>query len=81
MPEVASVNTGAVRWPDPVSAGLTVRGMQIELHRCLNQPSGKTRGEPDAVRVARPVRRAVSGKRTGSNPGTAPRTDPTTAPC
>src|SRR4051812_20810241 len=29
----ASVNTGAVRWSDPVSAYLMVRRMQIKLHR------------------------------------------------
>jgi RNA-directed DNA polymerase len=33
MPEAAPVNTGAVRWPDPGSADLAVREMQIKLHR------------------------------------------------
>ena len=33
MSEDTSVNTGAVRWPDPDSADLAVRRMQIKLHR------------------------------------------------
>jgi hypothetical protein len=35
-----------------------------------------TRGEPDAVKVARPVREGGPGKRTRRNPGTAPGVDP-----
>jgi hypothetical protein len=35
-----------------------------------------TRGEPDAVKAARPVREGGPGKRTRSNPGTAPGADP-----
>ena len=30
MSEGALVNTGAVRWPDPVPAGLTVRSMHTK---------------------------------------------------
>ncbi len=33
MPEDAPVNAGAAQWPDPVSASLAVRKMQIKLHR------------------------------------------------
>ena len=32
MPEDAPVNTGAVSWPDPYPAGVTVRRMQTKLH-------------------------------------------------
>jgi hypothetical protein len=35
-----------------------------------------TRGEPDAVKAARPVREGGPGKRTRRNPGTAPGADP-----
>src|SRR5205807_4372046 len=41
-----------------------------------HQPT-EARGEPDAVKVARPVRAGGLGKRTWSNPGTAPQADPT----
>ncbi len=34
-----------------------------------------TRGEPDAVKVARPVRGSDIGETTRGNPGTAPRVD------
>jgi len=30
MSEGALVNTGAVRWPDPVLAGVTLRSMQTK---------------------------------------------------
>ncbi len=33
MPEVAVANASAVQWPSPLLAELTVRGMQIKLHR------------------------------------------------
>jgi RNA-directed DNA polymerase len=33
MPEDAPVNTGAVAWPDPLTASVMVREMQIKLHR------------------------------------------------
>src|SRR3954447_3580916 len=33
MFEDASVNTGAVSWPDPMSAAVAVRRMQTKLHR------------------------------------------------
>lgn len=33
MVEDAPVNTGAVAWPDLDSAALTVRRMQVKLHR------------------------------------------------
>ena len=33
MPEGAVANASAVQWPSPLLAELTVRGMQIKLHR------------------------------------------------
>ena len=39
MSEEASVNTGAVNWPDPDSAWVAVRRMQTKLHRwALDDP-------------------------------------------
>src|SRR5215472_9262893 len=39
--------------------------------------TGLTRGEPDAVRIARPVRRGGPGKRPGENPEPRPGSTPT----
>jgi RNA-directed DNA polymerase len=41
MSEDAPVNTGAVEWPDPDSAYLTVRRMQIKLHRWAGEDSSR----------------------------------------
>ena len=41
MSEGALVNTGAVSWPDPYSAGVTVRSMQTKLHLWATQDSGR----------------------------------------
>lgn len=41
MPEDAVVNASAARWPDPVSAALTVREMQIKLHRWAGENSSR----------------------------------------
>lgn len=41
MPEVAPVNTGAVRWPSPDTAFRTVREMQIKLHRWAGEDSSR----------------------------------------
>ena len=45
MSEGALVNTGAVRWPDPVLAGVTVRSMQIKLHRWAGEDSSRRFGD------------------------------------
>src|SRR6184192_3791694 len=45
MPEDASVNTGAVRWPDPDSAYLAVRRMQTKLHRWATEDPGRRFGD------------------------------------
>lgn len=41
MSEDASVNTGAVVWPDPDSAYLAVRRMQTKLHRWAGADSSR----------------------------------------
>jgi RNA-directed DNA polymerase len=45
MVEDASVNTGAVQWPEPDSAHWTVRRMQIKLHRWATEDSGRRFGD------------------------------------
>ena len=45
MSEDALVNTGAVEWPDPDSAYLMVRRMQIKLHRWATEESGRRFGD------------------------------------
>jgi RNA-directed DNA polymerase len=45
MFEEASVNTGAVEWPDPDSAHVTVRRMQTKLHRWAVNDSGRRFGD------------------------------------
>src|SRR5664280_3577434 len=66
----APVNTGAAGRPDVSSASPAIRRMQPELHgggshQRHGWPTGKTRGEPGAVRVARRVRRAGRGNLPG----------------
>jgi RNA-directed DNA polymerase len=39
------VNTGAVCWPDPVLAGVTVRSMQTKLHRWAGEDSSRRFGD------------------------------------
>ncbi len=46
MSEVAPVNTGAVRWPDPVLAGVTVRSMQTKLHRWAGEDPSRRFYDP-----------------------------------
>lgn len=41
MPEVAVANASAVQWPSPLLAKLTVRGMQIKLHRWAGSDSSR----------------------------------------
>lgn len=41
MSEDAPVNTGAVSWPDPHSAGIAVRRMQAKLHLWAARDSGR----------------------------------------
>src|SRR5215212_7792645 len=45
MSEDASVNTGAVGWPDPDSAYFAVRGMQTKLHRWAGEDSSRRFGD------------------------------------
>ncbi|WP_211264375.1 group II intron reverse transcriptase/maturase [Streptosporangium amethystogenes] len=45
MSEDALVNTGAERWPDPDSAYLAVRRMQIKLHRWAGEDSSRRFGD------------------------------------
>jgi RNA-directed DNA polymerase len=45
MSEDALVNTGAVRWPDPVLASVTVRSMQIKLHRWAGEDPSRRFGD------------------------------------
>ena len=45
MSEDALVNTGAVRWPDPVWAGVTVRSMQTKLHRWAGEDPSRRFGD------------------------------------
>jgi len=45
MSEGAPVNTGAVTWPDPYSAGVAVRSMQIKLHRWAGENSSRRFGD------------------------------------
>ncbi|MGH3191305.1 MAG: group II intron reverse transcriptase/maturase [Streptosporangiaceae bacterium] len=45
MSEGALVNSGAVRWPDPVLAGITVRSMQTKLHRWAGEDSSRRFGD------------------------------------
>jgi RNA-directed DNA polymerase len=45
MPEVVSVNTGAVDWPDVDAAAATVRGMQLKLHRWAGADGSRRFGD------------------------------------
>lgn len=45
MFEDAPVNTGAVVWPDPDLAAVTVRRMQVKLHRWATEDSGRRFGD------------------------------------
>src|SRR3989441_5099308 len=45
MSEGAPVNTGAVTWPDPYSAGVAVRSMQAKLHRWAGEDSSRRFGD------------------------------------
>ena len=45
MPEVASVNTGAVSWPSADSAFFTVREMQTKLHRWAGEDHSRRFGD------------------------------------
>jgi RNA-directed DNA polymerase len=45
MSEDAPVNTGAVIWPDPYSAGVAVRSMQIKLHRWAGEDPSRRFGD------------------------------------
>ena len=45
MSEGTSVNTGVARWPDPDSAYLAVRRMQIKLHRWAGEDTSRRFGD------------------------------------
>ena len=45
MSEGALVNTGAVRWPDPVLARVAVRSMQTKLHRWAGEDPSRRFGD------------------------------------
>jgi RNA-directed DNA polymerase len=45
MSEDAPVNTGAVAWPDDVTAGVMVRRMQAKLHRWATEDPGRRFGD------------------------------------
>ena len=45
MSEDALVNTGAVAWPDPISASVAVRRMQTKLHRWAGEDPGRRFGD------------------------------------
>jgi RNA-directed DNA polymerase len=45
MSEEASVNTGAVAWPDDYTAGVMVRSMQARLHRWAGEGSSRRFGD------------------------------------
>ena len=70
MPEDAPVNTGAVAWPDPFTASVMVREMQIKLHRWaggdpsrrfgdLCVPGRKPAGDSG---VGQPIRDVLAGQ-------------------
>ena len=45
MSEDAPANAGAVTWPDPFWAGITVRSMQTKLHRWAGEDSSRRFGD------------------------------------
>jgi RNA-directed DNA polymerase len=45
MSEDAPVNTGAVAWPDYLTASVTVRRMQAKLHRWAAEDPGRRFGD------------------------------------
>jgi RNA-directed DNA polymerase len=57
MSEDALVNTGAVCWPGPDLAGVTVRSMQIKLHRWAGEDPSRRFG--DLFNLAAPRKRLV----------------------
>src|SRR3954453_11864662 len=79
--DTASSRRGSSCSTPPASPPFTTAGAatesQLPGHSPQHPQRRETRGEPDAVRAARPVRAGGPGKRTGGNTGTAPRADPT----
>ena len=68
MSEGALVNTSAVRWPDPVLAGVTVRSMQIKLHRWAGEDSSRRFGDLFSL-VYDPAFLVVAWQRVSANKG------------
>ena len=68
MSEGALVNTSAVRWPDPVLAGVTVRSMQIKLHRWAGEDSSRRFGDLFNL-VYDPAFLVVAWQRVSANKG------------
>jgi hypothetical protein len=81
MFEDAPVNTGAVVWPDEDLAYMTVRRMQIKLHRWASRHGGLTNGKDTwsarCVETRTPGAVSGPGKRTVRKDSTAPRPDST----
>ena len=70
----------ASRSPDTATAATTSPPLGIDQLPPPAEPT-TTHGEPDAVKVARPVQRAAWGNGPRSNPDTAPQADPTGTTC
>ena len=77
MSEDASVNTGAVEWPDADSAYFAVRRMQTKLHRWATEDPGRRFGDLfnlvyDPAFLVHAWERVSSNKGAGT-PGVDPR--------
>jgi RNA-directed DNA polymerase len=68
MFEDAPVNTGAVAWPDPESAHVTVRRMQTKLHRWAAEDHGRRFGDLFNL-VYDPAFLVVAWERVSTNKG------------
>ena len=68
MSEDAPVNTGAVFWPDPYSAGVAVRRMQTKLHLWAARDAGRRFGDLFNL-VYDPAFLVVAWERVSTNKG------------
>jgi RNA-directed DNA polymerase len=68
MSEDAPVNTGAVFWPDPYSAGIAVRRMQTKLHLWAARDAGRRFGDLFNL-VYDPAFLTVAWERVSTNKG------------
>jgi RNA-directed DNA polymerase len=79
MSEDAPVNTGAVSWPDPYSAGVAVRRMQTKLHLWAARDPGRRFGDLFNL-VYDPAFLVVAWERVSTNKGAStPGVDKVTA--